>query len=1376
MEHDDDGRLALMPPPEEPRSDELVARAEALEGDGKKDEDEKKEFSTPARSTTGLGNTGTGKTELEVFKSGGSKESVVEAPKGKPAILAPLAPPAPQVMQPLFTQEQIREAKASARLAPQLFGPGLMPSSSGDDRPTQVSRPAFLEEEEERREGKRGGKKEGYRRMVEMEEEESEELRRCEESSNDPRRTRRDREREDQEEEIMWRWQISQDVQRLTDLCQAQQRENDRLQQELYEWRIEGEDRKRLEVEEKKKKEREEVERPRSASNFNTPDEEGPNGIPGADDLHARGRTPWSTYPARYGVKGSRSRSKEQPRKGRSPSYGKGEMRGARPTTGGAKLSPEVQQMEVLTLLVESMKSLQRQISEGQEAQGTVKGVEIVRQVAELPVLHPLHGSTSQLQLGDWLLLVQPVVADLTTTSDIWWDRMMTEVEKWYQDHQAMAPLERVKHEPVPPSSLSVPKWAKLERRMATLLLKAIPEVQKDELVATKRLSVFAILAHLHVTYCPGGISEKQMLLRNLEDPTEPGNLHDTVVGLRRWLRWRARAQEIGATEPDPSILVKGLNRLTKRVLDGNESLRFRVSLARNALQVDTNPNALSVSQFATHLIAEIEQLSLAEKRSGATMKKEESKVKKMEEINRKAKGGEGKLKEMEVKLPCKFFLSEAGCRRGRDCKWSHDQKDEQKRCYLCGSTKHLAPTCPTKENSGGTAPNSPPKVKKEKEEEKDPKGEEGGKGSGGQDDEKMDELLAEANKMLKAMKDKEASEAKLSRLHQQLDEIKKSIKTLKLTRVREAKMGSLQEEEWGLLDSGATHPPRPLASTDSLEKFKKVSVSLADGRTTPLLMTESGVMVSTNLQVEPIVPLGMLAGGGCKISWKKHGMKVAHPTKGSLPISIQAGCPQIPKQLALELIQEYEDRAQEVKQARLVGEVHPEREVGWMKSLVEGHPALAELPEHVKKALVQQPGEWKDLPANRHQRKRLKAAGSVILHLYAGKREGFTLQKAVEEHGLGSRTLEVDLQRGDDHDMASLDSKAYKGLLRLALDGDLAAVIGGPNCRTRSVLRHYPGGPRPVRSWEEPWGISAYSPEEMAMCQEDDVLMWRQIFLFLVADMAAKLKDSTEEDEEKKKREEVMFLLEQPSDPKDYMPSCVSFWSTKPWKKLQSAAHLQVHHLNQGDYEPWKEDAPVKPTTLAANVELRLPKGKNPGSKSRGEGQKVPSSSLARWVPGLCRSVAEACALHINGNVEEEPKLKRMTWEQHCQNGHVPFRRDCRICQEQSAKSRPHRKVTHPLAATLSLDTAGPYPVAKDGKDLMKYILVGTYTWLLPQEQHPPVPDDELADSDEVLLEEEDEEEGNERCDEEEGGAEEGEQGEEMKELKWVKKKRTPI
>lgn len=49
--------------------------------------------------------------------------------------------------------------------------------------------------------------------------------------------------------------------------------------------------------------------------------------------------------------------------------------------------------------------------------------------------------------------------------------------------------------------------------------------------------------------------------------------------------------------------------------------------------------------------------------------------------------------------------------------------------------------------------------------------------------------------------------------------------------------------------------------------KSQKVSVSLADGRTTPLLMTEAGAMVSTNVSVEPIARLGILAGGSCSIS-----------------------------------------------------------------------------------------------------------------------------------------------------------------------------------------------------------------------------------------------------------------------------------------------------------------------------------------------------------------------------------------------------------------------------------------------------------------------------------------------------------------------------
>ena len=567
-----------------------------------------KALSTPTRSTTGRPDTGTGPTELEVFRSGGSKISpkeALEGPKGKPRVLAPLALPSGQ--PPLFTEDQLRSARAQARQAPMLYGTLVPPVSSGDDPPGQVKRPDFMKEEEKRYEVKEERK--GSDLFDEGHEEEGGSYE-GHQKGHGPEvfdLDQQDHLRE-QEEEVMWRWQISQEVRVLTELCHQQKLENTLLQQELHE----------------------------------------------------------------------------------------------------------------------------RRLKEEQEEKG---------------------------------------------------------VQKEKEDHEAGRP----------PSTFGTPE-------------EHVPEPPRSR--------------------------------------ATPGD--------------RGRA----AWEPDPSILVKGLNRLTRRTLEGNESLRFRVSLARNALQVDTNPNALSVSQFATHLIAEIDQLSLAEKRSGGGGKREEGKVKKLEDgsATQKTKGNEAKIKEMEVKSPCKFYLSENGCRRGRDCKWSHDQKDEQKRCYTCGSTKHLAPSCPTKESPTISAPNSPPKVKKEKEEDKVVKGEDGEKGSGGQEDDKMDELLAEANRMLKVMKDKEASEAKLSRLHQQLDEIKKSIKTLKLTKVREAKLGST-EEEWGLLDSGATHPLRPLVATDRIEALKKVSVSLADGRTTPLLMTDAGVMVTTNLAVEPIVPLGMLAEGGCQIS-----------------------------------------------------------------------------------------------------------------------------------------------------------------------------------------------------------------------------------------------------------------------------------------------------------------------------------------------------------------------------------------------------------------------------------------------------------------------------------------------------------------------------
>ena len=141
-----------------------------------------------------------------------------------------------------------------------------------------------------------------------------------------------------------------------------------------------------------------------------------------------------------------------------------------------------------------------------------------------------------------------------------------------------------------------------------------------------------------------------------------------------------------------------------------------------------------------------------------------------------------------------------------------------------------------------------------------------------------------------------------------------------------------------------------------------------------------------------------------------------------------------------------------------------------------------------------------------------------------------------------------------------------------------------------------------------------------------------------------------------------------------------------------------------------------------------------------------------------MMRAIAEAVHTQVFGG-DTHAALRVLTWDQDCQAGHVPFRRDCCVCQEAAAKSRPHRRVPHPLAGTLSLDTAGPFRVAKEGKVLKKFILVGTFTWLQPdggEPDPPPLPDE--GGEDLPLLENEDAEDDAENAE----AAEDADHGEE--------------
>ena len=231
------------------------------------------------------------------------------------------------------------------------------------------------------------------------------------------------------------------------------------------------------------------------------------------------------------------------------------------------------------------------------------------------------------------------------------------------------------------------------------------------------------------------------------------------------------------------------------------------------------------------------------------------------------------------------------------------------------------------------------------------------------------------------------------------------------------------------------------------------------------------------------------------------------------------------------------------------------------MQKLVEVHPVLRQLPQHIKTKLAVQPGSWSDLPANRRTRKRMQRDG-FIAHLFAGEDTGFTLARVWHQQGgNGHSLLEVDIKRSPNQDLLQ-DVGSYPALMRAALEGKLLAVVGGPNCRSRSVLRHYPipdqpSCPRPLRGWGGgEFGKEGLTEAEIAILHEDDLLLWRMVFLTMVSNYIKEARgDSTQ----------IAFGMEQPASPKDYMPETVSFWDTKEWASLKKEFGWEETTFQQG-------------------------------------------------------------------------------------------------------------------------------------------------------------------------------------------------------------------
>ena len=1007
--------------------------------------------------------------------------------------------------------------------------------------------------------------------------------------------------------------------------------------------------------------------------------------------------------------------------------YGKGSQgpsasAGVRqPATGVSSADanqPQGDMIQLMAKMMEGMTNLQKQIMDGKENEP-----ENVRSNLELPQLTEWSASSGPVDLSDWLCVIEPLMADLSNSSSEWWTTVMKEAQSWYEAHLRLQPLDRVSHDPQASPVLAQKKWVRLERRASSMLLMSVPKSLREELISTKRVSVLSIICHLMMLYQPGGLAEKELILRQLESPPESQSLSEAVQGLRRWSRWRRRATDLGVQEPDPFLLLKGLNRLTRKSLEQHRDLSFRISLARSTLQVDSTPTSRSVTSFALHLIAEFEQVvyhetQAASKRQPAPLKT--LKAKKMEIEDDKGRGKPADREEQEP-VKCKFYLTQAGCKKGKDCRFSHDQKDDQRRCYVCGSTEHLVPTCPRRK--GDQYQRQQPKSAKAEVVE-DPMKEETSAAASSTDaksnEPTVKSLLEEATKVLKTMTAPTATpkptsqssdpqrDQLMSNLQKQLDQLRAtgstSMKVLKLSRLA---TGSLM----GLIDSGATHALRPLHPHEDGSKMVPVEVTLADGNKKELLMTKEGTMVTSSPNVEPIVPMGVLTSKlGCEVLWCGDRVMIRHPTRGELDVDCVDGCPMIKRSLALELIEEAENLNRGPGMSRMTSD----QELCWINQLVDSHPVLRQLPAHIRSSLTSGIGSWKDIPVNKRLRKRFQKGGFSV-HLFAGPDQGQTLKRTFKQlGGPPDNLLELDVLRDPRHDFLANDG-IYGGLLRAAMDNKLLAILGGPNCRTRSVLRHRPiegqeNYPRPVRAWEDDqvYGLLSLDPEELKKVQEDDVMLWRMVFLYMVATYVDRACPDP--------RGDVGFLLEQPASPRQYQPDCVSLWDQQDWKKIAEEFQLQHCTLKQGDFGGMA----TKPTTFANNLDLQPV-----GSSRRSRSTSIPTDSkeLSRWAPGVMHLVALVLKNKIYNKVGS---LRAMTWKEHVDHQHYPFRRDCQVCQESLQRDLPHKKVKHPLSGVLSADTSGPFHLAPDAVGKAKYMLVATLTWMVPKSSPLKEPEDE--------------------------------------------------
>ncbi|OLQ15613.1 Copia protein [Symbiodinium microadriaticum] len=965
--------------------------------------------------------------------------------------------------------------------------------------------------------------------------------------------------------------------------------------------------------------------------------------------------------------------------------------------------------------------------------------------VTKLPVLASARGGDAAVIAGDWLAQLEPSMSSLSSSAASWWKQLMDRVKSLYTTWLESAPVTRLSlRQSILSQRPAQDKHQRVEQRAAVLLLESLPEELRHEVVSVRAVTVEAMIFLVHCAYQPGGAGEKAHLLQFLTAPEVGNGLEGTLQLARKWVRLLRRGRELQLVLPDPSLLCRGLDRVISTTFSGNKhpSATFRIASFKLERQLDYKATLVDAEDYAYLVVGELEAALLAQPLPAPP------KVARLEETRNQDDAGKGKGKAKQQR-PCWGWQDGSGCKYGSRCMFAHAALGPG-RCWECGSDSHLKPQCPilgqggnasgggggqnqnassstgkgggsggaaatsssaaaTTSSSNGGGDDKPPKGRRKKG---------GGKDKGAKQ-EAVRKTEEEATPELPSNAPLSSAAEDSAARSEFFEEATKALKSLRLAKVTEESLANLDSSRGGkaLVDSGATTSMRT-AQPGEVEGLPRRKVLLAEGETW-FYQLPGGTLLTTRT-VAPIVAMSDLMEIGCRVMWNGEvGCQITHPSRGALHVRVVNGCPEINEALGLDLIQE----AEEVKERRRNAEIAVNRLVevwgqapmlDWelgkkaVKDLRNGvglswawlHRAFPEAPAWLVSAVPTTAGAKGDqVPWNRHERKRWKQASAVAVHLFCGKDRATWASRAEAAHVVLVDQAEDLMADG-----------TYAALLDLALTGKIKMVFGGPPCRTFSALRNVAmegqDGPRPLRdrNGDGRWGRKDLSEWEEWRARQDVIMIFRMLFLWMVAAAVAQLNGDRDPD----------FLLEHPEDPKVVLeqPNYASLW-----------AFPEIHFLAQEmGWTFWEFDqGPLghprrKPTRIIASKEcprelrgLRGPSTLTEEERDH-DGAGFRSSTWAAWAPGLKQAVKWAVEESLGGSVLESVMKLDHSFLEHLRRDHTPFRRDCRACLAGSFRGHAHRRVVAPEAWCLSLDVVGP---TRQGCDeyvkKVRYALVGT-------------------------------------------------------------------